>query len=49
MSSQYMIVYNIHTTDPETKDQAEATRLPYWVTRLSMQSTGDSILDRHEC
>ena len=38
-----------HNADPETKDQAEATRLPYWVARLFMQSTGDSILARHEC
>ena len=38
-----------HTADPETKDQAEATRLPYWVARLFMQNTGDSILARHEC
>ena len=40
-----------HTADLETKDQAEATRLSYWVTRLftCMQSTGDSILARHEC
>ena len=38
-----------HTADPEVKDQAEATRLPYWVAKLFMQSTGDSILARHEC
>ena len=38
-----------HTEDPETKDQAEATRLPHWVARLFMQSTGDSILARREC
>ena len=38
-----------HTTDPEEKDQAEATQLPYRVARLFMQSTGDSILARHEC
>ena len=38
-----------HNADPETKVQAEATRLPYWVPRLFMQSTGDSILARHEC
>ena len=33
-----------HTADPEEKDQAEATRLPYWVARLFMQSMGDSTL-----
>ena len=38
-----------HTADPETKDQAEATRLPHWVERLFMQSTGDGILARREC
>ena len=38
-----------HTADPEEKDQAEATWLPYWVARLFMQSTEDSILARHEC
>ena len=36
-----------HNADPETKDQAEATRLPYWVATLFMQSTGDNILARH--
>ena len=35
--------------NPETKDRAEATRLPYWVARLFMKSTGDSIMARHEC
>ena len=38
-----------HTANPETKDQAEATWLPYWVARLFMQSARDSILARHEC
>ena len=38
-----------HNANPERKDQAEATRLPYWVARLFIQSTGDSILARHEC
>ena len=38
-----------HNADPEETDQAEATRLPYWVATLFMQSTGDSILAWHEC
>ena len=38
-----------HTTDPATKDQAEATQLPDRVARLFLQSTRDSILARHEC
>ena len=38
-----------HTADPEEKDQAEATQLPYRVASLFMQSMGDSILARHEC
>ena len=38
-----------HDANPETKDRAEATWLPYWVARLFMQSTGDSILARHDC